>query len=686
MGDWKSASWDDDGWEDVASAPSHQSKAVHTVVSKTAKVEPANTPAKDGKQPQSTEGDDPGTRASSAKVSSAAVANGNAPSKADVAPEPDAARDSAPSAALAAAERKIAALTRERDGLRRARDARASTVEQSREKDKQIAAVLAEGEQLSKRIAEKETALRTVKTSLRERDEYAESLRARLTDAEAKIEALSAKQRTLETSEKSAREGIEAAERRLRQMDNDLRTKSTSSAALDAARSQLESLRKSHATALENQSMRLQAEFDTKLSKVKDDAERELGVSNTAIAELREHLTQVTENAGWKEDQLRKELSELRARAQSLEARNEELAEAVPGATRPLLRQVEALQAAATERMRAASAAERAQLERLRAAEAAVAAGTERERAAETRIGSLMARVAALEEQAKLATAETARVSSELRDAQSRAAEAELSHQKALEDAQATAIKTQREKERGADELSRARAAHLDDAEAAEERERTLRQKIANLESRIEASESKYSKAVAASASLFGSPGQDGPMRMSESSSSVALSPVVGAEHDHAFSPTPSPGGVGSTTIRGSASSDGGFASPFTDSSAVMGGVYDTERLQSALRQKSDEITSLQAQLGGKEHATQALANEIVELTARVEELTAELSDAPQMRKELDELKTRHTALLELHGERDERIQELEADIVDINQMYKEQITELLMKLERVAV
>jgi TATA element modulatory factor len=110
--------------------------------------------------------------------------------------------------------------------------------------------------------------------------------------------------------------------------------------------------------------------------------------------------------------------------------------------------------------------------------------------------------------------------------------------------------------------------------------------------------------------------------------------------------------------------------------------VYDTERLHSTLRQRIGEIASLHSQLTSKETATQALADEVVALTARVEELTAELKDAPEVRSGLSDLTVRHAALLELLGEREERIQELEADLVDINQMYKAQITDLLLRLE----
>ena len=52
-------------------------------------------------------------------------------------------------------------------------------------------------------------------------------------------------------------------------------------------------------------------------------------------------------NVGCREDMLKRELADITRRGQAAEARHEELASAMPEATRPLLRQIEAMQAAA---------------------------------------------------------------------------------------------------------------------------------------------------------------------------------------------------------------------------------------------------------------------------------------------------------------------------------------------------
>jgi hypothetical protein len=65
---------------------------------------------------------------------------------------------------------------------------------------------------------------------------------------------------------------------------------------------------------------------------------------------------------------------DITRRSQAAEARHEELTAALPEATRPLLRQIEAMQASSAAHAQAWAAAERSLQERLSAAEAHAAA------------------------------------------------------------------------------------------------------------------------------------------------------------------------------------------------------------------------------------------------------------------------------------------------------------------------
>lgn len=54
----------------------------------------------------------------------------------------------------------------------------------------------------------------------------------------------------------------------------------------------------------------------------------------------------------------------------------------------------------------------------------------------------------------------------------------------------------------------------------------------------------------------------------------------------------------------------------------------------------------------------------------------------PGLKSELEALRRRHSAALELMGERDEELEELRADIVDLKEMYREQVNLLVNKIQ----
>lgn len=565
-----------------------------------------------------------------------------------------------------AAERKVIVLSRTRD------KATAASAAASGDLEARLAAMREEGDKLSVKIAEKEQSVRTLRATLRDRDNMVEELQATSSAIGAKLEASAARIRQLETAERAANDAREAAERRAREVEVEARGKSTSSAALEAARSQLEALRKSQTTALQTQAMRLTADKDQAVQDLETrHAAREEEISKT-VEELRAHLAQVVDHASWREDQLRRETDELRMRAQTFEARNEELAAALPNATRPLIRQVEALQAAADERDRAKTVVDRSHVERLRVAESAAAAAAQREAAAEEQVSKALAKIAGLEERVRIAQSEVRRSVGQIADVRAECAQREEQAERDTREAVARAEKAERERDRNAAEVRSARAAHMDAIEAAEERERELRKQLGAAESQVavlgerereyEARERKrqhqHSSASSSSAGLMANGRYDG---------SMGLGSPNGARNGTDVS------SVGESVVSG------------MDDGADELGVYATERLSTSLRLRSGEVDKLQAQLDAKDKATRALAEEVVSLTARLEQASGGEHGADAMQAKLDELAKRHETLLELLGEREERIGELDADLADMKAMYKEQVTELLLRIERLS-
>ncbi|MFS7992295.1 putative TATA element modulatory factor 1, TATA binding protein [Helianthus anomalus] len=86
--------------------------------------------------------------------------------------------------------------------------------------------------------------------------------------------------------------------------------------------------------------------------------------------------------------------------------------------------------------------------------------------------------------------------------------------------------------------------------------------------------------------------------------------------------------------------------------------------------------------LASMESIRDSLAEELVKMTAECEKLRSEVSQLPGMKAEMEALRLRHAAALELMGERDEELEELRADIVDLKEMYREQVNTLVNKLQ----
>ncbi|XP_015933438.2 golgin candidate 5-like [Arachis duranensis] len=78
-----------------------------------------------------------------------------------------------------------------------------------------------------------------------------------------------------------------------------------------------------------------------------------------------------------------------------------------------------------------------------------------------------------------------------------------------------------------------------------------------------------------------------------------------------------------------------------------------------------------------------SLAEELVKMTEQCEKLRGEAAVLPGLRSELEALRRRHSAALELMGERDEELEELRADIVDLKEMYREQVNLLVNQIQR---
>ena len=195
------------------------------------------------------------------------------------------------------------------------------------DKDSQLAGVLEEGEQLSKRQAELEKVIRELKQGLREAVAVGDNAKAELEAARQQKEVAARQHKERATSSDGAREeALAEATGRAEGLEE----------LLQAERSALVALRAQHGT-LQEEAQRLQAEGEARGACEASAAD--------CLAELQVENSRLVAMARLREEGLSTQVGELQARSDAAQAHVSQLASSVPQATKPLLRQIAALQA-----------------------------------------------------------------------------------------------------------------------------------------------------------------------------------------------------------------------------------------------------------------------------------------------------------------------------------------------------
>jgi len=102
--------------------------------------------------------------------------------------------------------------------------------------------------------------------------------------------------------------------------------------------------------------------------------------------------------------------------------------------------------------------------------------------------------------------------------------------------------------------------------------------------------------------------------------------------------------------------------------------LQELERLRSLLHSREGEIGSLKEQIQGLEATRDSLAEELVQSFQRRDADEELLEDFEELRKQHKSLQVRHASAVELLGEREERLEELTADLEDVKALYRDQI------------
>ncbi|KAF2323429.1 hypothetical protein GH714_035411 [Hevea brasiliensis] len=526
---------------------------------------------------------------------------------------------------------KVYALTKERDTLRREQNKKSDAAALLKEKDEIITQVMAEGEELSKKQAAQESTIRKLRAQVEEN----------------KVESIK-KDKT--ATEKLLQETIEKHQAELAGQ------KEYYTNALTAAK-EAEALAEARA----NNEARTELE-----SRLREAGERE-NMLVQALEELRQTLSRKEQQAVFREDMLRRDIEDLQKRYQASERRCEELVTQVPESTRPLLRQIEAMQETMARRAEAWSAVERSLNSRLQEAEAKAAAAEERERSVNDRLSQTLSRINVLEAQISCLRAEQTQLSKSLEKERQRAAENRQEYLAAKEEADTQEGRVNQLEE----EIKELRQKHKQELQDALIHRELLQQEIEREKAaRLDLEKTARMHSTAAS---------------DQTPTAKSNSGFENGNLNRKFSSASSLGSMEeSYFLQASLDTSDSFFERRNPAEATMSPYYmksmTPSAFEAALRQKEGELASYMSRLTSMESIRDSLAEELVKMTAQCEKLRAESALLPGIRAELEALRRRHSAALELMGERDEELEELRADIVDLKEMYREQVNLLVNK------
>ncbi|KAJ6309012.1 hypothetical protein OIU76_018580 [Salix suchowensis] len=389
-------------------------------------------------------------------------------------------------------------------------------------------------------------------------------------------------------------------------------------------------------------------ETRTELESLLREAEERETMLVQALEELRQTLSRKEQQAVFREDMLCRDIEDLQKRYQASERRCEELITQVPDSTRPLLRQIEAMQETTARRAEAWAAVERSLNSRLQEAETKAAVAEEREQSVNNRLSQTLSRINVLEAQISCLRTEQMQLTQikELRQKHKEELQDALTHRELLQ--QEDDLDMIEADLKFINEIEREKAARLD-------LERTAR---------VHSTSASDQTPIARSNSAFENGNLTRKLSTASSLGSMEESYYLQASldtSDNLFERR----NFGEATM-----------SPYYMKSITP------SAFESALRQKEGELASYMSRLASMESVRDSLAEELVKMTSQCEKLRAESSLLPGVQAELDALRQRHSAALELMGERDEELEELRADIVDLKEMYREQVNLLVNKIQ----
>ncbi|XP_075039513.1 TATA element modulatory factor [Mixophyes fleayi] len=591
---------------------------------------------------------------------------------------------------IAEAERRAQTACKERDAAKKevkavkeelaTRLKSSETAEIMREKDEQIRGLMEEGEKLSKQQLHNSNIIKKLRSKEKEHEHTVTKQAKKIRELEEELQLLKQTLDGKEEVEKQHRENIRklnsVVERQEKdvsrlqtELDDVLEKNRSLQAALDSSYRELAELHKANATkASEAQEVVLSCEMKAKeelcyaLERAKEESQKQQEILVIQVSDLRLALQRAEQQAARKEDYLRQEIAELQQRLQEDEARNQELSQSVTSATRPLLRQIENLQATLAAQTSSWEKLAKNLSNRLTESQTLLASAVEKERASTEEFISVKTHISAIESQNSLLRQEKGRFQAQLEVEKLRLSKMEEEHS------------------RNQVELENLKEDYQKMVEEARKEKALLNSQLEMEKMRVEQEKKKVMLAQEAAKEKerksYGFPSPDpGATPTLSRSSSISGVDLTGLQtsllsqddsHDHLY---------GSMTVSVSGSN-------LYDAVRMGAGSSVMENLQSQLKLREGEIAQLQLEIGYLEKTRSILAEEIIKLNNLIDDLEEKVKEIPKLRAHMKDLDQRYNTILQMYGEKAEEAEELRLDLVDVKNMYKAQIDELLQQLK----
>mmetsp|Transcript_4552 Transcript_4552/g.7891 ORF Transcript_4552/g.7891 Transcript_4552/m.7891 type:complete len:1010 (-) Transcript_4552:2887-5916(-) len=390
-----------------------------------------------------------------------------------------------------------------------------------------------------------------------------------------------------------------------------------------------------------------------------------------SVAEIRQAMMEQGTESNFTEESLRREIKTLKRQLQMADKRNEELVSSSALATAPLLRQIEALDSINQKQKSSYESSQSTIMARVVAAENGEALAKEAKMEAEAARGELQLRVAELEASAETWKSEKSRLETQLKHARDRVAlvekdnasmtaqiqELHEKHElrvKELKTAESRLrnglAQTEDRHERDIKEMERL---HEKDKERLEAKVRDLENRMNTMSKRNGSSSRLSVSSIDSGLVRRGSASFTEPIPFQQSQGTILNDLNIGGSSQHVKNDADQGAGVGAPSM------------------------LLVQQLQSSVRQKEAQVESLKAQMESVERARDALSDELVRLSDRSQKLEKDASMSHNLRSQLEDKTVRLELVLEMLGEKEEQVEELQADIDTMRTSFRTQLNEM---------